>query len=257
MEQSGLQDDLQWLCAAELLQLVEFVAQVFIVPVKKLAHRHHGVNLRGSVVKSHGRFCHLHLGECLCRGESAGHGCHFHIVCLQRLAHQMAEVGIRAHGCHAGHVGIGIVKSIHTLNQAEDVLFGVGRAERCQVEAGEDACLHLGRVVLCDMCLDDVVNGLCDVRIVQLCLIPGQGGIILAWLMQVFLVFFLFVAFAVVMTAIVAVVMFAAAFLVVVFMATLALVFLLMVHNFKVLNCSYVCLCRGWSSFPDSDGKLR
>ena len=96
----------------------------------------------------------------------------------------------------------------------------------------------MSRIVFCHTCLDDGIDGLCNGRIVQIGFILGQSGIILAGLMQVFLVFILPFAVAagvatsaVVVATIVRMVMSAVTVLVVVLMPTFALVFLIMFHN--------------------------
>ena len=144
--------------AAGLLELLDVVAEAFVVLAEELAHGHHDVHLCGSVLEGEGCLCHLYLDEGLGRGEIAAYNGDFHAVYLQTLADEAGEVGVGADSGNVGHIGIVVGEFVHLLDHLQDALLGVFGMERGQLYASKEEFLYLQGVVFHYLLIEDFLH---------------------------------------------------------------------------------------------------
>ena len=182
-----LENHLQVLVLARLLQFLNLVAHAFIVAHEELAYGDHDVYLVGAVHDGHGRFGHLDFGEGLRGGETARYAGYLHVFHFERVLHNLGEVGVDADGGHVLQVGELFVEAVHVLGEAHHALVAVGGLQRGEVDAVEEELLDLGGIVGGHLFVDDGLYLRSHFRIVEAGVVLGQRFIVLAFGRFIFL----------------------------------------------------------------------
>ena len=168
------QDALHLVLTAGCLQLLDIVAETFVILAEELAYRHNDIYLCSAILDSHGCLGNLYLDKCLGRWEITAYNGDFYAINLQTLTDKTSEVRVGAYGCNVRKFRIILGKLIYFLNHSQDAFFCIFCMKRSQFDATEEEFLHLHGFVFCYLLVKNLLYFCCYFLVVEVAVILFQ-----------------------------------------------------------------------------------